>query len=305
MFRVAAIIFIVCVITACYHEGENSLSLGQLSSVDFSQQEVIALGQTVAAAYVQFDGAKYVANPTFPEKFVKGYTPIANIVAHDNKREKRDEFYGYVSWQAGKTKSLVISIRGTSDFHEWVADAKFFKTPYNDNPSYGEVELGFHEVFSSFKVTTPNTTATTDIDEFLKGLESVKQGELDTITVVGHSLGSSLATLLAFDLATKGYAKNTDLLTFASPLTGNEAFVTAFTKNLKNSARIVNRPDLVTRVPPEILKFEHVQHEVEINSHDFDHIKRNILCYHSIQTYLHILSKREVALDPKCQVSAT
>lgn len=293
----------ISLLTACHREGDNQIDVSRLDTVGFTQTEVLELGQLVAAAYTQFDGAKDVANPAMPSTFVKGYHPFANLVAHDNKREKRDEFYGHLSWQesSDKNKTLVISIRGTSDFHEWVADAKFFKTPYNDNPAYGEVELGFKEVYSSFQIATPGSDQFTPIDEYLSGLTEIKNGELEKVIVVGHSLGSSLATLLAFDISTENYANTTNLLTFASPLTGDKTFVNSFNSNIKNSARIVNRPDIVTRVPPEAIKFEHVQHELEINSHEFEHIKRSVLCYHSVQTYLNILSDGKIALASKCQ----
>ncbi len=298
MFKTLLIAIVVSFTAACHFEGTNPITIDALDSVDFTKKEVINLGRLVAVAYKQFDGASDVYNPPFPSEFVGGYTPFANLVARDNRREKRDEFYGHLSWQKGQTRTLVISIRGTSDVHEWVADAKFFKTSYNNNRAYGNVELGFKEVFSSFKVATPDTINTLFIDDYLVSL-----GKLKRVIVVGHSLGSSLATLLAFDIATSGYAETVKLLTYASPLTGDKSFVNSFNSNILNSARILNRPDIVTRVPPESLEFRHVEHELEINSHNYDHIKRSVLCYHSIQTYLNIVSEGEIALDPKCRQS--
>lgn len=298
MLRALLISIIVSATSACHFEGTNQITVDTLDTVDFTKAEAIDLGKSVVAAYEQFNNANDVFNPPLPDELAGNYKPIANLVAHDNKREKRDEFYGYLSWQKGETKTLIISIRGTSDFQEWVADAKFFRTAYSDNPAYGDVELGFKEIFSSFKIAIPGNANTTPINDYLKSL-----GKLNKVIVVGHSLGASLATLLAFDIATSEYAETTNLITFASPLTGDKDFVNSVNNSIKNSARILNRPDIVTRVPPEALRFRHVEHELEINSRDHNHIKHSVLCYHSVQTYLNILSDGEIALDSKCQKS--
>jgi hypothetical protein len=72
----------------------------------------------------------------------------------------------------------------------------------------------------------------------------------DTLLVTGHSLGAALATLAAIDV------KPTKLITFGSPLVGNEKLgaLLAGTK----IRRYVNCCDLIARIPPEELDREHV-----------------------------------------------
>jgi hypothetical protein len=66
----------------------------------------------------------------------------------------------------------------------------------------------------------------------------------------GHSLGAALATLLATVKAPSA------LYTFGSPLVGDSDFVDAL-KNVRNF-RYVDCCDIVTRIPPEALGYQHV-----------------------------------------------
>lgn len=282
-------------LSGCAITGKYEVDMQQADELGFSKKEMIELGQLVNIAYELFNGGKKPQNPNpeFPADFVPGYTPIRNLQGVDNIHRKTKEFYGHLSWLDADPGTLVISIRGTSDAQEWIDDAKFELVDYSDNKEYGCVELGFKEIFSSFTVSKPGGEYS-PLDEFLQSEAGIKK-----IIVVGHSLGSSLATLVAFDADVSGYAEQVQLLTFASPLTGNAKFVKAFQARIKDSVRIVNHPDIVPRVPPEIFGYRHVWHELEINSKDNPGIKHSILCYHSLLTYLHVLDE-EIPLAGNC-----
>ena len=194
------------------------------------------------------------------------------------------EFYGHVAKMSAAPATLVISIRGTSDAQEWLDDAKFLMTDYSDNPDFGRVEEGFREIFASFTVSLPGEKGSTSLGNFLAGF-----GDIKRLIVVGHSLGSSLATLVAFDADVSNYAGHVQLLNFASPLTGDARFVKAFQHRIKDSVRLVNEPDLVPRVPPPLFGYRHIWHELKVDSHQQKSIERNVGCYHSLLTYLHML----------------
>lgn len=89
-------------------------------------------------------------------------------------------------------------------------------------------------------------------------------------------------------------------LTFASPLTGNATFFDAFQTNITNSIRIVNQPDLVPRMPFTEMGFMHIWHEVEISSFEHSEIVNGLICYHSLNTYLHVLDDT-ISLEKSCQ----
>jgi hypothetical protein len=161
---------------------------------------------------------------------------------------------------------------------------------------YGRVEKGFKELFTSFTVSRPGDQNSISLSHYL-----TKVAEFERLIVAGHSLGASLTTLVAFDASVNGYAPTVDALTFASPLTGDQTFVNAFQSEINNSLRIVNKPDIVPRVPPKLFGFRHVWHELEINSDSRSSVKRDLVCYHNLQTYLYVLTNGKVPLKPECQ----
>jgi len=77
------------------------------------------------------------------------------------------------------------------------------------------------------------------------------------ISCCGHSMGAALATLLALDLGSTGH-DSVELVTWASPRVGDKAFCDAFAKLVPDVARFTCGADVVPRLPPEELGFEHV-----------------------------------------------
>ena len=67
--------------------------------------------------------------------------------------------------------------------------------------------------------------------------------------MTGHSLGAGLATLLALDLAAHSLVPNT-CITLASPRVGDLTFQHVFNQVVPNAYRVVNRIDIVPKVPP-------------------------------------------------------
>jgi hypothetical protein len=101
---------------------------------------------------------------------------------------------------------------------------------------------------------------------FATGLEQVK-AQLDQVRpaidcrllITGHSLGAAIATLLAsawVAAVPAGPAPPLALYTFGSPRVGDAAFV-ATLANVPNS-RYVDCSDGVTRVPLEVMGYQHV-----------------------------------------------
>jgi len=72
------------------------------------------------------------------------------------------------------------------------------------------------------------------------------------LLVTGHSLGAAIATLAALD------TKPDALITFGSPLIGNDKLGALLSSRLKLCRRYVNCCDLIARVPPEQVDREHV-----------------------------------------------
>ncbi|WP_189401492.1 lipase family protein [Arenicella chitinivorans] len=297
VLRFSLIISLLLALSACAVTGHHAISLEQTSTVGFELSEVLQLGQLVESAYALFHEAQSNPSPAAPK--LAGYRPLANLSGRDDPKSSKREFYGHLLEPLNTPNSLIISVRGTSDAQEWLDDIKFEHRRFSGDPNLGHVELGFKEIYHSFAVHDFGTTDGISIEQYLR-----HRPDLNQVTLVGHSLGSSLATLLALDIKIKRPNTQVRLLTFASPRTGDNQFSDAFQRHIPNSLRIVNKPDLVPRVPPRAFKFLHIWHESQINSRPLSHIKNSVTCYHSLNTYLHVLTHNNklpgVAIDHGC-----
>jgi len=77
-------------------------------------------------------------------------------------------------------------------------------------------------------------------------------GRRTKLLVTGHSLGAAIATLAAIETEADA------LITFGSPLVGNDKLGPLLSPKTKIRHRYVNCCDLITRIPPEKLDREHV-----------------------------------------------
>ena len=75
-------------------------------------------------------------------------------------------------------------------------------------------------------------------------------GAAGPVTVVGHSLGSALATYLTLDLARAGLSARVSACLFASPHPGDQAFVALFDQTIADYRLFNYILDIVPRVPP-------------------------------------------------------
>jgi hypothetical protein len=198
------------------------------------------------------------------------------------------------------TNELVAVIRGTATIWEWIHDAAFLMVSSPIPGLSGFTEDGFTSIYRSLRTDKP-TTATCAVDAIKAHLSA---GAAKTVTVCGHSLGASLATMLIADVAINSSCKTPVGYTFASPRTGDHMFASSFNAIVPANYRIVNRQDLVPQLPPILpLPYEHVNTKYEMNP-PFGKIKQNILCMHHMTTYLWLLEQQAGAgtdpLNPEC-----
>lgn len=95
--------------------------------------------------------------------------------------------------------------------------------------------------------------------EVLTDLEPAVQGAPNRLVFTGHSLGAAMATLLA------SLRKPDALYTFGSPMVGDAAFV-AMLGDVEHH-RYVDCCDVVTRVPPAQLGYQHHATPIYIDRH--------------------------------------
>ena len=220
----------------------------------------------------------------------------------------------------------IIAIRGTEGMVEWVDDAaSIAMVPFRQVPSAGRVAYGFDKIYSTMKVlpvprtaaglaAAPEAELTGSFGDQLEQLAQRREAERgversfaagrsrrDRPTVVtGHSLGSALATLFVLENSIKGKFDISLISTLASPRVGNMEFKQVFGGLTLTSWRVYNIRDVVPKVPPSIpfiLDYEHVDVAYSFDSWVF--AKKNLGCYHSIDTYLHWLDN-SLPLAPEC-----
>ena len=290
-------------------------------------------GQFVQAAYMMYRNPQG-ADPLRPEPagIPATYELGAWIHMSDFLLDSEvPKFYGIVARCKAEPDSRIIAIRGTESAIEWLDDAAAIPVPFRQVPSAGRVAYGFDKIYSTLKVVkrplppapgAPARAAVALAEEFsgsfaeqLEQLAIHREAERRNMApparegyvrpkrptvVVGHSLGSALATLFVMENDSKRKFDISSLCTFASPRVGNMEFVHTFNQLPVNSWRIVNTRDVVPKLPPHvpvILDYGHVDTAYPFDSADF--AKNNVLCWHCMETYLHSLDEKS-ALLPEC-----
>lgn len=239
--------------------------------------------------------------PSFPA----GYTLVANIQMNDFLgTDKTTAYFGFIAVDNANPTSIVVAIRGTKSLMEWWDDFQVSSTPCPFAPNAGNVETGFLELYNSLHISSPGTTGNIialreTVSTGLKNefsLDNYKQ-----VTMVGHSLGSSLVTLYGLDMAANNPSKEVIIYTLASPCTGNAEFVKYYNTVISESYRIYNEPDVVPK-SLLLLGYSHVPVGIEVDSRAYPWINQTIACYHSLGTYLYLLSGQKGLVDATCIV---
>jgi hypothetical protein len=195
--------------------------------------------------------------------------------------------------QAADAGDVVIAVRGTEGYMEWIHDAQFLLVPCPFMASAGNTEDGFTSMYGSMRIGEDPTSKT--VTQAM--IPATFKRPVTSVTICGHSLGGALATLLALDVAVNSPFFPT-AFTYASPRTGDPQFVRTYDHLVPNTVRIANRLDAVPNLPFPPL-YEHVIGEfplnpVKVTLFPFSVtplLKPNIVCLHILDSYLHLLSQ--------------
>lgn len=194
---------------------------------------------------------------------------------------------------------LVVAIRGTDGFAEWVEDGQFPQILYGpDNPLPNgtpetTVEQGFWGIYRSLRLTDATGKLIGPLATVLPTIVQLGDG----IVVAGHSLGAPLATYLTLDLVRGPLGgQRVSGCYFASPHPGNAAFATLFDQTVANYAVYNYLLDIVPRVPPTALGYSSLPKRKVITpaSAQAD-IRFSIGCNHHIVCYLAMLDYNTTA----------
>jgi hypothetical protein len=268
----------------------------------------ILYAQLVNAAYAipREDVSNHAGQPI---AIGAGYTVITSIFADDlatdmnPDRGKARVSIGLILQSA--TGDVVIAIRGTEGIQEWIHDAEFLMVPTPFLAGAGHTDDGFTAMYLSMTTTVLIDPTCPSVTKTLPSLAFPRP--LTSLTICGHSLGASLATLLALDVAANTPFKNPTVYTYASPRTGGPQFAATYNQVVPNTTRIAGRLDLVPKLPLPPL-YEHVLGLCEVNSVQLIPpkilVKPDLVCLHILTSYLYLLSLQAggpiLPLQPQC-----
>jgi hypothetical protein len=196
--------------------------------------------------------------------------------------------------QSKASGEAVVAVRGTEGIKEWIQDAKFLTEPCPFLAAGGNTEDGFTDMYKSMAIGVAAGSAS--VTSSLDTLDWIKK-PVTSLTICGHSLGGSLATLLALDVAANADPpfNNPMVYTYASPRTGDTAFVNMYNHLVPNTTRIANRVDLVPKLPLPPL-YDHVLGFYDLSSVRLLPLPPKVLvnpdvvCSHILTTYMYLLS---------------
>jgi hypothetical protein len=285
----------------------NTLLMGQ----PLDKESAVLYGRFVACAYQMFESANGNLTPP-PGELPVGWNMVAWIQMADFAfGDAQPKLYGLIAQNANNLDAFVLAIRGTESAIEWWDNAHVASKPFDQVPNAGRVAQGFDKIYSTLKVVprpigesalAPGTDGAkplagsfaeqvaqsirSNVPHRKAGLEAMDV-TMPFLIVTGHSLGAALCTLYVVENAVKKIINNPTVCTFASPRVGNAAFCAAYDALGLTSWRIVNAPDVVPNLPPDIFGFEHVAALSLFDS--TGKVKATIACAHALDTYMSLL----------------
>ncbi|EHA8589270.1 galactolipase DONGLE, chloroplastic [Cocos nucifera] len=309
------------------------------------REEIVRYGEFVAGCYKVFDldpGSKRYLNCKYGKKSMlreigmasSGYevtkyvyaTPDIDIPTQGGTCGSR--WAGYVAVSMDEEvrrlgrRDILVSFRGTVTTTEWIANLICSLTPARLDPHDPrpdvKVESGFLSLYTSDDSSCKFSGGSCReqlLSEVSRIINKYKDEEL-SITLAGHSMGSSLALLLGYDLAELGLNRDGSnrevpitVYSFAGPRVGNSGFKERCEELGVKVLRVVNVNDPITKLPGVFLneksrvlagRFElpwscscyaHVGVELAL---DFFKMK-NPACVHDIDAYIGLLKCPKMA----------
>ncbi|XP_068650522.1 phospholipase A1-Igamma1, chloroplastic-like [Aristolochia californica] len=328
--------------------------VGLLDPIDpLLRSELIKYGEMAQACYDAFDFdpfSKYCGSSKYHcRKFFEdlgmgevGYEVTRFLYATSNinlpnffKKSGRANVWspnanwmGYVAISSDDTskrigrRDIIVAWRGTVTRLEWVADLMDFLVPVSSEgipcpyPNV-KVESGFINLYTD-KVEECRFCKYSAREQILTEVRRLVHHYKDeeiSITFTGHSLGSALALLSAYDIAETGLNVTEDgrpipicVFSFSGPRVGNGRFKERIEGLGVKVLRVVNVHDTVPKVPgifvnetvPMIVRkfaehlpwsYSHVGVELALDHTNSPFLKdtNDPSCFHNLEVHLHLL----------------
>ncbi|CAD5165840.1 phospholipase A1-Igamma2, chloroplastic [Musa acuminata AAA Group] len=306
-------------VQACYDSFDYDKFSRYCGSCKYSRRQFFySLGMESAG----YDVTRYLyatSNVKVPKFFAKS-------VMGSRTWSERANWIGYVSVSNDETtarlgrRDILIAWRGTVTRLEWIHDFMAKMQPVRSAgipcpDTRVKVETGFVDLYIEKDSTcrfckySAREQVLTEVRKLVA--QYTEAGEEVSITVAGHSLGSALATLNAYDIAEMELIKGADgkqvpmaVFSYGGPRVGNEHFKERCDKLGLKVLRVVNVHDKVPTVPgvlinehmPEFMLramdgYVHVGVELLLDHKHSPFLKDSLdpSNYHNLEAHLHLL----------------
>lgn len=213
---------------------------------------------------------------------------------NDNSNIDSSNIDGQLYISKYKDDEGVIFFRGTESIQDWLTNLNIKRVEMNIENC--KLKPLVHTGFLNQYITLEN-----EINKTIKDLN------IKTIHLTGHSQGASLASIASIKLHFLYPDLNIYCYTFGSPRVGNKVFSELFNKSVKKSYRFLNVLDPVTTLPTS-WRYKHVNNSFwlypdhmnnvrlskckrycSIIRHGFfslfGHYKKTLRCFHNIDNY--------------------
>lgn len=226
-----------------------------------------------------------VTTPPKPADFPANWKLVKNITVEPVVTFiKQREFIGFLAQSLNNPLEFAAVFHGTISVLDFIDDVEFELIHFDLLNRTGKTEYGFTKLYESISFVDPANGSIMSLQAYLSNLTPRNP---ISITVAGHSLGAALGILHSVVLASKDTSVR--VYGFAPPMVGDADFVNTYNSLVPKSRMIVNQPDIVPRLPGPCLGYEQVQQVYEINTGDFPSVKRNLVCFHALESYLYAL----------------
>jgi len=219
-----------------------------LPAAPFALADVVSCSTLVDAAYDQYT---QWYNQDYPSRQNFQWTKPTNGYSYSGPLYwtytwwdgfTYDEPFGFLATDGIGGAYLVF--RGTMGDADEEQDAKMDQTPYNLASGYGQVHLGFFEIYSKLQ------------SDIYYAVNALPAGSVKRFFFTGHSLGSALSSLAVPDVISNTAIKPGSLplihYNLASPRVGDPQFAYSMNNNGVPTYRVVNTEDIVPDGPTAI-----------------------------------------------------
>ncbi len=197
----------------------------------------------------------------------------------------KEAYYGFLAQSQSDPREYIVVVRGTDGIAEWIEDAEFALVPYTPAPTC-RVEEGFFGIYQSMRYAVKGQPAGPVLDGLATTIAN------GSVTVCGHSLGSTLATYLALGMAReKEMQRQIAVNLVASPRPGDKAFADLFEKYLGERLTLYNYVfDIVPHLPTRLMGYTTLPGAEEISISEAEaRIRFKLDCNHHAVCYAAML----------------